>query len=114
VSVDYVVVAVAHGAGFEQRGIRTGRRRLGHRETTSHLAGEHRIEPAFLLLRCAELEQNLHIARVRGCAVEHPWCEQAAPHDFAKQAVLPVRQSRAVLTGEKQVPQSLRARLVVV
>jgi hypothetical protein len=114
VPFDDVSIAVAHRAATQPRRVRSGDLRLGHREAGADLALEQRPQPALLLLRRAELRQDLHVARVRCGAVEHDRRDLAAAHDLAKRRVLEVREARAVLlVRQEQVPQAQRLRLAL-
>ena len=82
VPVDDVVIAVAARLGGEPRWIRTRTIRLGHREAASNVPARERLEPLTLLIGRAEGKQELHVAGVRGLAVEHEMSEKTAPQCF--------------------------------
>ena len=68
--VDHPVVAVEHRPGAEQRRIGARHVGLGHREERSRPARDERLEEALLLLRRAELVQDLGVARIGRLAAE--------------------------------------------
>ena len=77
--------------------IRPARRRVGVR--CAGIQGrrvrtfEERLEPLLLLLLVSVLDQDLHVARVRGGTVETFGCKWDRSHDFCKSGVLLVGQS---------------------
>src|SRR6185437_10519522 len=112
VAVDDVLVAVAHDAGGDVGGVRGRHLGLGHRERGADLAVEQRPQPALLLLGGAELDEHLHVAGVRGRAVQRGGRQQqAAAGDLRERRVLQVGQPGAVLARQEQVPQPARPRL---
>ena len=76
-------------------------------------AVEQRGEPALLLLGGAEHRQHLHVAGVRGRAVERRRREVAgAAGDLGQRCVLEVGQAGAVLVaGQEEVPEPALAGL---
>ena len=114
VAVDHVVVAVAVGARAQAGGIRARDLGLGHREARADLARQQRLEPALLLLGRPELREDLHVAGVRGGAVEGARGQRAAAHDLAERGVLEVGEPGAVLrVGQEEVPEAERLRLAL-
>jgi hypothetical protein len=112
VRVDHVVVAVAFDAALDVGGVGARHPRLGHREARPDLAVQQRKQPFLLLLRCAELGEDLHVAGVGGGAVRGLRRQQVAAHQLAERRVVEVRQARApLLVGEEQVPEAALARL---
>ena len=110
--VVHVLVAVAHDAAGDVRGVRRGHVGLGHGEARADLAGQQRCQPALLLRGRAVAREHLHVARVRRAAVEHLGREGHRAHDLGHRRVLEVREPRAaVVAGEKEVPETLRAGL---
>ncbi len=109
--VDDVVAAVAFDARGDVGGVRGGDLRFGHRERRADLAGEQGLEPSILLRGRSEVQQHLHVAGVRGVAVEHLGCDQRAAHDLGQRRVLEVGQARAEFrVRQKQIPKAGLAR----
>ena len=95
--VDDVLVTVADDGGLDVR--RVGRRHvgLGHRERRADRPLEKRRQPPLLLLGAPEHREDLHVAGVRGRAVERGRREVSGPTgDLRERRVLQVRESRAV------------------
>ena len=72
VSVDHPVVAVADGAGLDQRRIGAGHLRLGHGEAAHRHALAERAQVLLLLLVGRPVQQRVHVAFVGRLAVQHP------------------------------------------
>ena len=108
VAVDHPLIAVTHRARGEAGGIRACRVGLGHRVAAAHRAGEHRPEPAALLLVGAVLGEDFHVAGVGRLAVERRRSDRAPPHQLAQRSVLEVADAGAVpFVGQEEVPQAL-------
>src|ERR687897_1570885 len=109
-----VLVPVPLYARPDISGVRGSHIRLGHREAGPDLTVEQRLQPPLLLLLCAVAYEHLHVARVRGVAIESLGCYRAAAHDLTQGCVLQVGEADAEFRiGQKEVPQpsSLRLRL---
>ncbi len=67
------------------------------------------VEPALALLGRAEVQEHLHVARVRRVAVEDLARDQRAAHALGERRVLDVRKARTVRgVWQEEVPQTLR------
>ena len=105
-TVDDVVVAVGDRSGGEQRRVRAGRLRLGHRETTADRALDERSHPEFLLFLGAVLVEDLDVAGVGGLGAEHGHPERAAADLLDEQTVLDERKPETTeLDREVRRPQ---------
>jgi hypothetical protein len=112
-AVDDVGVAVGNRRRGHPHRVRSRKRRLGHRKTTSNLAGDKRLEPFLFLRGRGELAQDLHVAGVRGLAVEDEVPERSPAELFAQERVLhKVESGPAVLFGYLWSKQAQRADLV--
>ena len=111
-TVDHVIVSIGLDAQRKLRRIRARHIRLGHTDAGSDLAGEERLQPRLLLLRCAELREHLHVAGVRCRAVHRLGCDRAPAGDLGERRVLDIAEAGTeALVGEEQVPQPSFARL---
>ncbi len=72
VPVDHPVVAVADGAGLDQRRVGAGDLGLGHREAAHDVTVAERAEVLLLLLVGRPVQQRVHVALVGRLAVQHP------------------------------------------
>ncbi len=113
-AVDHPLVAVELRARLQQGRVRAGDLGLGHREAGANPPLQQRLQPALALLGRAVLGEDLHVAGVRGRAVEgHRRRHRAAAHLLAEQPVLPVLQPwPEALVGHEQVPEPLGLRLL--
>jgi len=94
-SGDDVLVAVPLDPGGDVGRVAAGDVRLGHREGGPDLAGQQRLEPAALLLLGAEQVKQLHVAGVRGLAVDRLGRQVVAPpRQLGDRRVLQLRQPR--------------------
>ena len=96
------------------RGVGRGDGRFGHRERGPDPSVEQRFQPLPLLLRGAELGQQLHVAGVRGRAVQGGRGDhRAAAGDLGQRCVLQVGQPGAALaragTGSTGRPRGQRS-----
>ena len=122
-AVEDDLVALDDRGGLHVRGVRGGDLGLGHAERGADPAVEQRLEPLLLLLLGAVGEQHLHVAGVRGVAVEDQGRQRRAAHLLGDAGVVGVRESGAavgaepggirvaVARGQEEVPQALGAAL---
>src|SRR5262249_52009566 len=114
VGVDHGVGALTPAAGLDVRRVRARDPPRGHREARPDLAVQEREQPLLLLLRGAELGEDLHVARVGRGAVGCLRREQVATHELAQWRVVEVGEAGApLLVGEEEVPQAARSRFAL-
>ena len=110
-AVDHVLIALTADQRLDITRIGRGHIRFGHGEGRADFAVEQGLQPAFVLLRRGEHMQQLHVAGVRGVAVEYLRRPTDAAHDLCQRRVLEIAQAAARLVSvqrrEKQVPQPL-------
>src|SRR6266700_8181624 len=95
--MQHILIAIAFDSELDVGSIGTGHIRFGHGECRADLTIEQGHEPRFLLLRCAELRQDFHIARVWSRTVEYLGCPAGSTHDFSKGSIFEVSQTRPIL-----------------
>ena len=113
-AVDHELVALADRARLQQRRIRPGGVRLGHRERRADVAGQQRLEPALLLLGRAGEREDLRVPRVRRGVAERQRRDDARAEDLVQQAELDLAVALPAELG-RQVggPQAAGADLVL-
>ena len=105
--VEHVAVVLLRRARDQLRGVRARRLRLGHREGAADLAGEHRVQPALLLLVGAREREDLAVARVGRLAAEHGRRVDRGPEDLVHQPELDLAEALAAELGrEVRGPQA--------
>ena len=113
-AVDHVVVAVAQDGAFDVGGVGRGDGGLGHGEAGADLARQQRLQPLLLLRLVAVELQRLHVAGVRGRAVERLRRHRRAAHDLAQRRVFEVAETRAARRmRQEEVPQALQPGLLL-
>ena len=122
-SVDDHLVAVDDCGGLHVGRVGGGHAGLGHPEGAADPAVEQRLEPPLALRVGAVAQQHLHVAGVRGVAVEHQRRDRGPAGQLGDRRVVDVGQPLAavgaepggvlprVLLGQEEVPQALLAGL---
>src|SRR5579885_2007867 len=99
VAVNHVIIAVTDCSGRELSGVRSCSFGFGHRKTSSHLTLKTGLKPAAFLLRCAEFREDLHVASIRGHAVEGARANRTASHDLTQRRVLSDLEAITIFAG---------------
>ncbi len=111
VPVDHPLVAVAHGAGGEQRRVGT-RAGFGHAEAAAVLAVEQRLHPLLALGGGAADGDELGVAAVGRLVAEDAWAVRGLPEDLVHQAQLHLAESLPAHVGRQvRRPQALALHL---
>ena len=113
-AVDDPLVAVEHRGGLEQRRVRAGGVRLGHRERGLQVAGQQRVQPLLLLVLRAGQREDLRVARVGRRVAEHDRGERRRAEDLVHQAELDLAEALAAELGvQVRRPQAALAHLLL-
>lgn len=113
-AVEHVLVTVAPDRRGDVGGVGAGHGRFGHGERGPDPTVEQGLEPVLLLLLGAEHGEDLHVAGVRGGAVDGLVADDRAPDHLGERGVLEVGESGSEsVVRHEQVPQSLRARCLL-
>ena len=109
VTVDDVLITVAHDGCLDIGGVRGGRCGFGHREGGPDLSTQQRRQPALALLWGGKEVERLHVAGVGRLAVDRFRGDDRRPaRDLGNRGVLHVGQAAEVWV--EQVPQPTSAR----
>ena len=101
VAVDDPLVALEHRGGLQQRRVRAGVLRLGHRERRAQVAVEQRIQVLVLLVLGARHGEDLGVARVGRGVAEHGRREHRAAEDLVHEAELDLAEALAAEVGRQ-------------
>ena len=105
--VDHPLVAIAHGARAQLRGIGAGRVGLGHAERAAQVAGEQRVQPALLLIGRPRQREDLRVARVGRRVAERQRRDRRAAEDLVHQPEAHLAHALpAELGGQVRCPQA--------